>query len=340
MSSNTTAPLQQQAADAVNRTGSALVFELAERWKMQPTTMIKTIKATVFPQVDKNKQPIVVTDEQLMMFLQVAHQYDLNPFLKEIYAFPTKTGGIVPMVPVDGWTNIINRHPQFDGVEFIDRVDQAGKITAITCIIYRKDRTHPTSITEYMSECFVSGDYTPWKTHPNRMLRHKTLIQCGRVAFSLTGIHDPDEGQRIVDAEDQRELVSRPKPLEAASTRTLAAPAAVESIPHEIVRDRGPEPVEKAEPQGVPGVFAEEPEQEATVPAEKAEPQGPYVEKYQKLFTIAAAAGIKVKKDDHTDQLHQVLREKWGILSVKKIPVVMWDHVCEEVGKSLAVKQS
>ena len=43
----------------------------------------------------------------------------LNPFTKEIYAFPdSKSGGIVPMVSIDGWCRIINEHPQLDGIGF------------------------------------------------------------------------------------------------------------------------------------------------------------------------------------------------------------------------------
>ena len=46
----------------------------------------------------------------------------------------------------------------------------------------------------------------PWKTHPKRMLRHKAMIQCARLAFGFTGIYDQDEADRIV--ETQREQVN------------------------------------------------------------------------------------------------------------------------------------
>ena len=46
----------------------------------------------------------------------------------------------------------------------------------------------------------------PWKTHPKRMLRHKAMIQCARLAFGFTGIYDQDEADRIV--ETQREPVN------------------------------------------------------------------------------------------------------------------------------------
>jgi hypothetical protein len=50
-----------------------------------------------------------------------------------------------------------------------------------------------------MSECARNTE--PWIKWPARMLRHKALIQCARVAFGLAGIYDPDEAERIAEAE-------------------------------------------------------------------------------------------------------------------------------------------
>lgn len=127
-------------------------------------------------------------DEQLVTLMIVANQYKLNPFTKEIYAFPSK-GGITPIVSVDGWARIINDNPLTDGIQF-EQDDES-----CTCKIYRKDRTHPTIVTEYLDECKGTSD--PWKKYPKRMLRHKALIQCARVAFGFSGIYDEDEAKRI-----------------------------------------------------------------------------------------------------------------------------------------------
>jgi phage recombination protein Bet len=132
------------------------------------------------------------TDAQLTALMVVAQQYDLNPFTKEIYAFPDKNNGIVPVVGVDGWARIINSNPQFDGMDF------AQDDESCTCIIHRKDRSHPIKVTEYMSECKRSVG--PWLSHPKRMLRHKAMIQCSRLAFGFGGIYDSDEAERIVEA--------------------------------------------------------------------------------------------------------------------------------------------
>lgn len=146
--------------------------------------LIETLKATAF----KGQ----VSDAQMTALMVVANQYQLNPWTKEIYAFPDSQNGIVPVVGVDGWARIINSNPQFDGMDF-DQDDES-----CTCVIYRKDRSHPIKVTEYMSEC--KREVKPWKSHPKRMLRHKAMIQCARLAFGFGGIYDQDEAERIVEA--------------------------------------------------------------------------------------------------------------------------------------------
>lgn len=149
--------------------------------------LVSVLKATAF----KGQ----VSDAQMSALLIVANQYRLNPWTKEIYAFPDKNNGIVPVVGVDGWSRIINENPQFDGMDF-QQDDES-----CTCIIYRKDRTHPIKVTEYMSECKRAAG--PWQSHPKRMLRHKAMIQCARLAFGYVGIYDQDEAERIVDVNDK-----------------------------------------------------------------------------------------------------------------------------------------
>jgi len=135
-----------------------------------------------------------VSDAQMTALLIIAQQYGLNPWTKEIYAFPDRQNGIVPVVGVDGWSRIINSHGQFDGMDFTQDDDSC------TCVIYRKDRAHPIKVTEWMAECRRDG-VAPWKSQPRRMLRHKAMIQCARIAFGFVGIYDEDEAQRIIEGE-------------------------------------------------------------------------------------------------------------------------------------------
>jgi len=160
------------------------VSQLAETFGIPESDDLTTVlKATAF----KGN----VSDAQMSALLIVAQQYGLNPWTKEIYAFPDQNNGIVPVVGVDGWSRIINSHPQFDGMDF-QQDDES-----CTCIMHRKDRSHPVKVTEYLSEC--KRPVKPWQSHPKRMLRHKAMIQCARLAFGYVGIFDLDEAERIME---------------------------------------------------------------------------------------------------------------------------------------------
>jgi len=170
---------------------TTLTQNMAQRFSLGDNAqeLMTTLKATAF----KGQ----VTDAQMTALMLVAQQYGLNPWTREIYAFPDRQNGIVPVVGVDGWSRIINENPQFDGIDF-EQDDES-----CTCIIYRKDRNHPVKVTEWMSECKRDG-IGPWKSHPKRMLRHKALIQCARLAFGFVGIYDQDEAERISEIETRQ----------------------------------------------------------------------------------------------------------------------------------------
>jgi phage recombination protein Bet len=167
-------------ATTATKPASALAV-MAGRCNVEPAKLHSTLKNTVFKGA---------SDDELLALVVVANTYGLNPLLKELYAFPAKGGGIVPVVSIDGWVSMANNHPQMDGMEFEHHNDEAGKLVAVTCRIYRKDRSRPVEVTEYLSECKRQTE--PWKME-HRMLRHKALIQCARYAFGFSGITDEDE---------------------------------------------------------------------------------------------------------------------------------------------------
>lgn len=169
-----------------------LMVEMADKYGLQPAEFTATVRSTC----GMGK----ASAEEFAAFIMVAKEYDLNPLLKEIYAFPAKGGGIVPIVSIDGWVNLINSHPACDGFEFEFEHSEDGKeLISCTCRMYRKDRGRPVSVTEYLAECVRSTD--PWKMK-HRMLRHKAMIQAARYAFGFSGVYDEDEGSKIADMRD------------------------------------------------------------------------------------------------------------------------------------------
>ena len=205
---------------------------MASRYNVEPAKLLDTLKATVF----KN-----ATDAQLMALVVVANEYGLNPFTKQLYAFPDKGGGIIPVVGVDGWLKMMNDHPKFDGVE-VDMIEDSatGKPFSCTATIHVKDRKFPTKVTEHLSECARNTD--PWNKQPRRMLRHRAIIQAIRVAFGFSAM-DPDEAEAVTSAIPTTggkpdfgpttvtsEPVSAPKRL-GRPPKTAAMPPAVVELP-------------------------------------------------------------------------------------------------------------
>jgi phage recombination protein Bet len=162
---------------------------MADRCSVDPAKLLATLKATVFAKA---------SDEEMLALVVVANEYRLNPFLKEIYAFPAKGGGIVPVISIDGWVKLVNQHPNLDGLEFEAQDSEDGSPYACTCRIFIKGRSRPVSVTEYYAECKRNTE--PWNQMPRRMLRHKALIQAARVAFGFAGIQDEDEARGFDNA--------------------------------------------------------------------------------------------------------------------------------------------
>lgn len=191
-----------------------LLDYMADKYSLTADEFRKTVRATCGLST--------ATGEQVAAFLIVAKEYDLNPLTKEIYAFPGRGGGVVPIVSIDGWVNLVNSHPQCDGFDFAVENDPQGALFSITCTMHRKDRKHPTVVTEYLSECVRSTE--PWKMK-HRMLRHKSFIQAARYAFGFAGIYDEDEGRVIAEATD---VTPREEPPAPPAAQIAQKPAQTE----------------------------------------------------------------------------------------------------------------
>lgn len=179
---------------------------MAERLAIEPQKLHKTLKQTVF----KN-----ATDEEMVALVVVANEHKLNPLCREIYAFPGRGGGIVPVISVDGWIRIMNSHPKFNGIHFNTHIDEKGAPVSIACTIWVKGRDNPTVITEFMSECQRNTE--PWNQYPHRMLRWKALAQGVRTAFGFAGYSDSDDAEpKLEKGEDEAKPVFGEKDYDAA----------------------------------------------------------------------------------------------------------------------------
>lgn len=275
------------AVPAAPQKASALQL-MAGKYSVEPKKLLETLKNTVFRGA---------SDDELVALVVVANEYGLNPLCKEIYAFPAKGGGIVPVVSIDGWIRMMNDHPQFDGIDYEFEHDEQGKLIACTSVIYRKDRAKPVRVTEYMVECRRNTE--PWKME-HRMLRHKATIQGARVAFGFSGITDEDEAQ---------------------ATPGLArdvTPKAARSDPHDPFK--GLPPVVEVEPVTTP-----EPEKEAAPLAMEDNPQ--LLDLLDKIELANTCAELNACKEECTEILHEAHRNlaKASVVKKAKELQLKWD---------------
>jgi phage recombination protein Bet len=206
---------------------------MASRCNVDPAKLHQTLKSTVFKGA---------TDEEMLALVVTANTYQLNPLLKEMYAYPKKGGGIVPMVGVDGWLKIANRQDNYDGMS-VEVFGDGKTPTHATCEIYLKNRAHPVKVTEYFEECRRNTD--PWNQMPRRMIRNKVMIQAIRVAFGIGGIFDEDEATDI------------------AGTRNVTPkPSTITGIIDPFAKA---EPAKKAEAKAKPEVVEAEPADDPTL---------------------------------------------------------------------------
>lgn len=266
----------QPSVAAIKPRPKSVTLDMADRFGMEATAFERTLRGTVFP--------ADAPQEEFAAFLLVCKEYELNPLTKEIYAFPKRGGGIVPMVSIDGWLKLINKQKNFDGMEFEDIDDGSGNFAAVKCTIYRKDRSRPTAITEYLSECVRSTD--PWKMK-HRMLRHKAMIQCARYAFGFAGIHDEDEAQRIAEARD----------VTPVNDKTLAKALAVKLAANTSQGEKGFDPAfVDAETGEIIDAAKSTPANAGKVIEAKAEPLAPVID-VEALISEARSVSMEGRRE-------------------------------------------
>jgi hypothetical protein len=118
-----------------------------------------------------------------IQLLHVAKKHALDPVAGEIQLSPFKHGWSV-MITIDGWMKLINQHPHFQGMSLREPATEDSHAHVwMECCIYRDDRILPTVVKEYLSE--VQTEHESWQQMPRRMLRHRVIQQCARLAFGI-----------------------------------------------------------------------------------------------------------------------------------------------------------
>lgn len=166
------------------------------------------------------------SDEEMAAFALVCSTYKLNPLTREVYAFPTKSGGIMPMIGIDGWLKIAHSHPDYAGMGWAEGAEDNDRWCE--CTVWLKSTPeHPVTIREYLSECRQASSPV-WAQRPKRMLRHRATIQAIRYALGISGVSDADDWQEqgFEGSMQMRDVTRKvdepgflPKPKEAVPMR-------------------------------------------------------------------------------------------------------------------------
>lgn len=120
-----------------------------------------------------------------VQLLRMVSKYELDPLSDEICLLQNSEGDYQPFITIDGWSKIINNHPQYAGMSLRESIELIDNIpTWLECTIYRNDRILPIIVKEYLEE--VRTDHPSWQQMPRRMLRHRVIQQCARLAFNIS----------------------------------------------------------------------------------------------------------------------------------------------------------
>jgi len=126
---------------------------------------------------------IEVPAKTILTLLRMMQSLHLDPLSEEIGFAKYDDSQWQVFITIEGCSKLLNQHPQFNGLVFTQADTLVeGLPEWIECSIYRKDRDVPTTVREYLAE--VKGENEIWKKMPRRMLRHRALQQCVRLAIA------------------------------------------------------------------------------------------------------------------------------------------------------------
>jgi len=127
---------------------------------------------------------IEVPAKTVLSLLRTMQHWHLDPLKEEIGFTQYEDGNWQVFISIDGCSKLLNEHSQFNGLVF-NQADTLieGVPEWMECSIYRRDRIMPITVREYFVEVRNTNDL--WQKMPRRMLRHRALQQCVRLAFGL-----------------------------------------------------------------------------------------------------------------------------------------------------------
>ena len=119
----------------------------------------------------------------ILNLLRTMKNLHLDPLNEEISFTQYEDGAWQIFITIEGCSKLLNQHTQFNGLVFNQADTLVDGIPEwIECSIFRRDRIMPITVREYLIE--VRNEKDIWRKMPRRMLRHRALQQCVRLAIA------------------------------------------------------------------------------------------------------------------------------------------------------------
>jgi hypothetical protein len=168
-----------QAAGSTISQSIELFHSLIDKELVRAATGLEIDEAELQAWVDLQ---IEVPAKTILTLLRMMQSLHLDPLCEEIGFTQYDDGHWQVFITIEGCSKLLNQHPQFNGLVF----NQADTLVEgipewIECSIYRRDRIMPITVREYLME--VRSEKEIWQKMPRRMLRHRALQQCVRLAM-------------------------------------------------------------------------------------------------------------------------------------------------------------
>lgn len=203
-----------------------------------------------------------VSDQELVMFINLCKYQRLNPFLNEAYLVKFGDKPAQNIVSKEAYMKRAENHPSYAGFEagiIVEREDELvdlegavklskDKLVGGWAKIFRKDREKPISVRISLGE-FSKGQAT-WNQMPLNMIRKSAIVNAQREAF-------PEELGALYTEEDVREVrevstdeIVQEEIIEKANKKTITMEPAVvidaEPAVAEVV-------IDSKDPEAMPG---------------------------------------------------------------------------------------
>jgi len=155
----------------------------ALRSGMRYESFVQQLVSCAFAQVKFWQQ----SDVERLFWL--ADRLGLDPLERDLIALEQREpfpASVAFMITLDGWVKLLHRHPRFRGLSFEEGpVDEHGLPLWQSCTLYWEGFECPWVVREWA--CEHRSLHESWLNHPRRMLRHKALTQCARLALGVGG---------------------------------------------------------------------------------------------------------------------------------------------------------